>query len=99
MKCENKIDGNCIETLDKCKGCDPPAKSVNYDPYLPSCGTEMMQFYSDFCDKCQNPEETAWVTNQEGSGCPLIIQATAMNEQPEPWVIKDGKAYCLNFRS
>jgi len=69
------------------------------EPYLPSCGTEMMQFYMDFCDKCQNPDELAWTQNDIAPGCPLIIQATAMNEQPEPWVVEDGHAKCLNFQS
>lgn len=27
MKCENEIDGNCIETLDSCTGCDPSPTS------------------------------------------------------------------------
>jgi hypothetical protein len=67
-------------------------------PFMPSCGFEMMQFYLDFCDKCQCPEELAWVNNEEPPGCPLIVQATAMNEQPAPWVVKDGEACCLDFK-
>lgn len=73
-------------------------KSVEYAPYMPSCGTEMIQFMSDFCDKCADPDEVLLYEKQEGSGCRLIIVATAENKQPEPWVIKEGAAHCLDFR-
>ena len=73
--------------------------SVEYPPYMPSCGAEMMQFYANFCDQCADPDEVLWNEKQEGSGCKFIIEATAESKQPEPWVIKGGCACCLNFRS
>ena len=76
---------------------DPPV-SVEYPPYMPTCGTEMIQFCSNFCDNCADPDESLWNEKQEGSGCKFIIEATAEDKQPEPWVVKDGKAHCLNFR-
>lgn len=73
-------------------------QNVDYPPYMPSCGTEMAQFYTDFCDICSDPDEVLWSSKQEGSGCKFIIEATAENKQPKPWVIKNGAACCLNFR-
>lgn len=67
------------------------------EPYLPSNGTERMQFYDNWCDRCQNPAELAWVNDDIPPGCPYIVQAMAMNEQPEVWVIKDGEACCTAF--
>ena len=59
----------------------------------------MIQFCADFCDKCTDPAEVLWNEKQEGTGCKFIIEATAENKRPEPWVIKDGRACCLNFRA
>lgn len=74
-------------------------QNVEYQPYMPSRGTEMMQFYANFCDQCSDPDEVLWNEKHEGAGCKFIIEATAESKQPEPWVIKDGCACCLNFRS
>jgi hypothetical protein len=72
--------------------------SLKFEPYMPSCGMEMAQFYTDFCDKCRDPDEVKWNEDNTGTGCKFIIEATAEDKRPEPWVIKDGKACCLSFR-
>jgi hypothetical protein len=69
------------------------------DPYLPSNGTEMCQFYENYCSRCQSPDELLWLDKEEGSGCKYIIEATAENKQPEPWIIgDDGYGMCKEFK-
>ena len=94
MKTADQLfDGSNAHLLD-----DSAVNSSGYAPYLPSCGFEMMQFYSDWCDKCGNPAELDWQINENPPGCPLIIEATAENKQPAAWVVKDGKPCCLDFQ-
>lgn len=94
MKTADELfDGSNAHLLD-----DSAVDPSGYAPFLPSCGFEMMQFYSDFCEKCLNPDEIAWREGEIPPGCHLIVQATAENKQPIDWVVKDGAACCLHFQ-
>ncbi len=65
-------------------------------PWMPCNGAEMICFMADFCDRCQADAE--YQRTGEGPGCLLIVKATAMNEQPEEWILDDdGAARCTAF--
>lgn len=68
-----------------------------YEPYMPVNGTEFLQFYDNVCSKCQLPSEKAWRDDGVEPGCLLLVRATACNERPEPWVIKDGQPCCMDY--
>lgn len=76
-----------------------------------SNGTEVYNWMSRWCDRCQHPVELAWQAYSNGKrktqlkgfegGCPLLMAAMTGDVTPSEWLVQESgpdRYHCVEFR-
>lgn len=67
--------------------------SESSDHWIPSNGTDLMDFEARFCDQC---ERDKW-DGEQGEQCEILNGVLSGEKDPEEWRIADGKTFCTAF--
>ena len=63
--------------------------------YMPPNATEGEIFTSRFCDRCER--EALYRRTDDGCDACPILTMSLFGDQPQEWVVRDGKPLCTAF--
>ena len=64
------------------------------EPYIPANGTEGAVFQAAWCDLCARERE---YRETGDNPCMILTEALVLGDQPQEWLLLDGRPSCAAF--